>query len=255
MLASRAVKPCGLLLLALALVAACDSGAPPPAPPRAQTEASAPGLEWIERLTGGARAEEPLPLVVAMHGLGDRPESFGEIFAGFDAKARIVLLRAPDRWGNGYSWFPFRATDGDELRARGIAVSTERVAATLTTLAARRPTLGKPVVTGFSQGGMLSFALAARYPERVKAAVPIGGVLPPPLWPALDGGKQSARVIALHGEDDELVPVGPARAGVEALSARGFDARLESFPGVGHGIPATLRARYFELLRTELERP
>jgi phospholipase/carboxylesterase len=194
-------------------------------------------------------------MVVAMHGLGDRPESFGELYSGFEAKARFVLLRAPDPWGDGFSWFPFRASDDDALRAPGIAAATGRVVTTLTALEKRYATLGKPVVTGFSQGGMLSFAVAARYPERIRAAIPIGGALPQPLWPSLDAGSNGVRIVALHGESDALVPVGPTRMSVDALATRGFDARLETFPGVGHGIPTPMRARYFAILKAALQSP
>ncbi|MCE7892668.1 MAG: alpha/beta fold hydrolase [Myxococcales bacterium] len=252
------IPPVFLFLLS-GIACACNSSAPAPSPAPAASAAKpaaqpAP-LEYLERSSGGARANEPLPLLVAMHGLGDRPEAFGELYAGFAGKARIVLLRAPDPWGDGFSWFPFRANDGDELRSRGIATAAERVVTMLGVLEARHPSKGKPIVTGFSQGGMLSFAIAARHPGRVRAALPIGGVLPPPLWPGLDAGRPAVRIIALHGETDDLVPLAPTRAGVDALRARGFDARLETFPAVGHRIPAPLRTRYFELLREELERP
>lgn len=189
-----------------------------------------------------------------MHGLGDRPESFGELFASFDGKARVVILRAPDAWGDGFSWFPFRPNDGDALRSRGMSDAAERVVAMLGVLTARRPTRGKPIVTGFSQGGMLSFTIFARHPELVQAAFPIGGALPEPLWPSADAAHSAARLVALHGESDDRVPLGPTRAAVDALGRRGFEARIETFPGVGHRIPAELRARYFELLREELSK-
>ena len=223
--------------------------------PSGTRDAPTPPLEWTERVTGGATAGEPLPLVIAMHGLGDRPEAFGELYSGFDQRARVVLLRAPDPWGTGYSWFPFRAHDGDDLRAKGIAIAAERVIVTVALLESKLPTRGKPIVTGFSQGGMLSFAIAARHPDRVRAALPLGGVLPAPLWPAFDAGSPAVRIIALHGEADAVVPIGPTKSAVAALQARGFNARLESFPGVGHSLPEPLRGRYFELLKAELNRP
>lgn len=249
--------------MVVALGAACNSATPTTgtgtgagAPPSARTSpAVVAPLGWTVRLTGGATESEALPLVVAMHGLGDRPEAFGELYSGFDVKARIVLLRAPDPWGSGFSWFPFRPSDGDELRAGGISAAAERVVASFATLEGKYPTRGKPVVTGFSQGGMLSFAIAARYPDRVRAALPIGGVLPAPLWPTHDAGSPAVRIVALHGELDERVPLGPTQSGVAALRSHGFDARLESFPGVGHSIPDPLRTRYFQLLATTLRAP
>lgn len=253
----------GAALVALVALVACNSGpsASGPSPNRTAAAPSAPlatrsaqptDLGFIELTTGGAAKEEALPLVIAIHGLGDRPEDFAGLFAGFSGRARVILLRGPDAWGSGYSWFPFSASDSDETRARTIASASERVATAVRQAAARRPTRGKPIVTGFSQGGMLSFAVAARHPDLVRAALPIGGVLPEPLWPRGDAGASWPHIVALHGESDHRVPVEPTRRGVEALRARGWDARLESFPGVGHGIPPVVRARFFELLQLEL---
>lgn len=249
----RASCALGLVLLA------CNSGPTEPARPATPAPASAPaataqpvGLGVVELTTGGAAKDATLPLIVALHGLGDRPEAFAGVFDGFASPARILVPRAFDAWGDGYSWFPFRPADGDAQRAPGIERAAERVANDIAIWAKRRPTRGKPIVTGFSQGGMLSFAIAARHPDLVRAAFPIGGVLPEPLWPALDAAKPSVRIVALHGEADERVPLGPTRRGVDALVARGFAARLESFPGVGHGIPPALRARWLELLAAEI---
>lgn len=238
------------------LLVACDAStgaATRDTPPRENATPSASAAptkpaRYLERVTGGANPHESLPLVVALHGLGDTPEAFGELYAGFDGKARILLLGAPDAFGGGYSWFPFRPEASDEERAREISRAAERLAPMLPSLAAARPTRGKPILTGFSQGGMLSFAIAARHPELVACALPIGGVLPEALWPPLDPKVRHPRIVALHGEDDTRVPIAPTRAGITALTARGYDARLEAFPGVGHQIPAAMRARYFELL-------
>jgi phospholipase/carboxylesterase len=89
----------------------------------------------------------------------------------------------------------------------------------------------------------------------VRAAFPVGGALPAPLWPpAATPGRVTPRLVALHGEDDELVPLAPTRRAVDALAQRGFDAKLETFPGVAHSVPPQVRARLFALLREELAR-
>ena len=211
-------------------------------------------LDVVEVTTGGARRDEKLALIIALHGLGDRPESFARLFVGLGARARILLPRAPDAWGEGRSWFPFRAADGDPLRSRGISGAAERVASEIPRWVSERPTSGKPVVTGFSQGGMLTLAIAAQHPALISSGVAIGGALPEPLWPSLDAARPAVHIVALHGQDDDLVPIEPTRRGIDALVARGFDARLEAFPGVGHHIPSEMRARLFELLALELAR-
>jgi phospholipase/carboxylesterase len=59
------------------------------------------------------------------------------------------------------------------------------------------------VVTGFSQGAMLSYAVIARPEARVFAALPIAGLLPRELWPeARPIGGLMPGVYAFHGAAD-----------------------------------------------------
>jgi phospholipase/carboxylesterase len=241
------------LLLAALLLTACERSAPEPAPPPAATAApaasgppEAAGVRYLERLTGGASADEPLPLVVAMHGLGDRPEAFAPVYTSLPARARLIVPYG-EPWNEGFSWFPPGSLDDPARLADGTARAADRVAAMIEVLSRTRPTRGKAIVTGFSQGGMLSFTLAVRHPELVAAAFPVGGLLAPALVPASwPMGKVAPPLLAFHGEADERVPIARARASVEALRALGLDARLSSYPGVGHAIPPALRA---DLLR------
>ena len=89
----------------LALLAVLSLQLSPGGPTRAWAEAArslpapsaaAHGLGWIELLTPGALAEEPLPLIVAIHGLGDSPERFQELVRTLPFPARVVVPRAPD---------------------------------------------------------------------------------------------------------------------------------------------------------------
>lgn len=249
-----------LLVVALATSAlACDrrpepattatpSARPAPAPSVAPSTRTAAGVVYKELVTGGARASDTLPLIVAIHGLGDRPASFGGVFAGWSTPARIALLRGFDAWGDGWSWFPYR--DGDDaFNAAGIRGAAERVAPAIAAIARDRPTRGRPIVTGFSQGGMLSFAVAATHPELVVAAFPMSGYLPPSLTPAARRDAASLPwLVALHGGADPRVPVQSARSSVAALKRLGYRAELRVFPGVGHAVPPLERTELMGLL-------
>jgi len=137
-------------------------------------------LEYLERVTAGAGPDERLPLVVAIHGLGDRPERFVNLFDGFETPVRLVVPRAPRAWGDGYTWFPLRdptAGEGEGV-VDGLLRSASLIAQLIESVGSQRPTRGTAVVTGFSQGGALSFVLAVKHGELVRLAVPIGGWLP-----------------------------------------------------------------------------
>ena len=210
--------------------------------------ASLAGVEYVEVITGGARAEEALPLVIAIHGLGDRPERFAGVLHGLRAPARVILPRAFDASGDGFSWFPVRARSKDvEGLAAGIAAATERLGPFVAALPAARPTIGRPIVTGFSQGGMLSFAFAVRYPREVAAALPIAGWLPPPLWPSQRPVEpRLPSITAFHGDADAVVRIEPTRAAVAHLQGLGYPVTLREHAGVAHEVPAAIRRELYE---------
>ncbi len=205
-------------------------------------------------VTGGARAEDPLPMLVAIHGLGDSPEGFAGLVRDLPVPARVILPQGLDAHAPGWSWFPVRARDPDvDALARGIDLASDRIAAMTDELARTRATLGRPVVTGFSQGGMLTFNLAVRHGELFSAAFPVGGWLPPPSWPKGRAPAGAPPIHALHGDADPAVRYGPTREAVEALRARGWDAELSTYPGVGHAIPPPMRAELHRRLTAALK--
>ncbi len=238
--------------------AASAPATPPPPlaepPPAARPKAGA--LHYVERILGDAQPDEPLPMIVAIHGLGDDPDNFTHLFDGFAGSARLILPQGVDATDDGgWSWFPGRARSADvEGLATGIRSSADKLAAAITELREQRPTSGDPIVTGFSQGGMLTFALAVRHPEVVGYAVPVGGWLPPPLWP--EQGPQAAHppVVALHGTADNAVRFEPTQAGVEALKAKGYNVTLKSYEGVRHAIPPEIRTDLYDLLDDAVRR-
>lgn len=224
-----------------------------PTPASATGWRSAAGVEYVEVITGGAGSEDRLPLIVAIHGLGDRPDNFADLVVDLPFAARVILPRGLDPVDeDGFSWFPIRARSTDVAGlSRGIAAAGDKVIAQIRELVAARPTVGKPIVTGFSQGGMLSFYLAVYAPDLFAAAVPVGGWLPPPLWPS---GKPEVtpKIVALHGEADVAVKYPPTREAVEKLQDLGWPVELKSWPEVGHAIPPPIRRELHHQLKRAL---
>lgn len=201
------------------------------------------GLAYREFVRGAEAPDQPLPMLIILHGMGDQP---GEHW--FDAipiafPARVIMPQAPAPYLGGFSWFAYRMGDNEPLAlGRGIAEAADRLGRALARLAVERPTLGRPIVTGFSQGGMLSFALAVRHPAELAFALPIAGGLPAPIWPeARAATAPNPPIRALHGTTDTVVPFAPTRDLVAELARLGFDASLQVFEGVGHTIPLEMK--------------
>jgi phospholipase/carboxylesterase len=249
--------------VALLLVPGCSpspapspsTGSAPAAPaPATSVVPSAPSdatTEWVERLPAGASAGDPLPLIVAIHGLGDAPDRFCRLFESYPVRARVACPRGWSAHGrSGWSWFPPRAAGGDQ--GRDIGASADRLALAIARLARERSAPGAPIVTGFSQGGALSLALAVRHPGKIARAIPIGGWLPPELVPGPDAPR-TAPILALHGEADERVPAAPTFELIEALTRRGDPASWRGFPGVGHTVTADVRTALFAEIERALD--
>ena len=224
-------------MLPILLTLACTQLSQAPPPPVPQTQM----LPDAMTIRTGPSAQTPAVVVVAMHGLGDRPDRFAQLFEAFATPAKIFLPAAPHSYNDGYSWFSARRTDEAAFVA-DLAAQADALAAQL---------IGRPILTGFSQGGMLAFAVAVRHPDRISAAYPVGGTLPAGLIPDRVRLGGSAPIVALHGEADDRVAYAETVAAIEGLKAAGFDATLRSYPNVGHTITTQMRTDLDALLAAE----
>ena len=170
------------------------------------------------------------------------------LFADLDVKARLIAARAPDPWHEGSSWYPI---DDELQKPRIIKERAKLVADLIVYLTKTRPTRGRAVVAGFSQGGVLSFALAAQHASLLRAAYPIAGLLPRELAPT-QKPPAGFELIAFHGTADKRIAYGEGERAVRTLTERGYHASLQRFEGVGHGIPSAMQTALFASLKKTL---
>jgi phospholipase/carboxylesterase len=187
-------------------------------------------------------------MLIALHGLGDSPEAFLELFADLDVRARVIAVRAPDPYSVGTSWFPI---DDPKLAPKAIVARAAQLAAFADEVARSRPTVGRPIITGFSQGGILSFAAAAYHAEHFAAALPIAGSLLESL-PRYRKARKGFVVHAFHGRDDTRILYNGAERTVTRLKAVGTVTTLTGFAGLGHSISPAMYERYALALREVL---
>ncbi|HRG97155.1 MAG TPA: alpha/beta fold hydrolase [Polyangiaceae bacterium] len=121
-----------------------------------------------------AGAAEGAPLVFGVHGRGDTPESFSDVFHAYGTRALFYFPRAPTPYGEGFTWFDLGPGMDEATVGRNVATAAEALHARILEIARGR----RYVVVGFSQGGFLAYALAARFPKELVCALPIAGALP-----------------------------------------------------------------------------
>lgn len=204
------------------------------------------GIHYLEAVIGDAAFEDPLPTVFVFHGRGGQAQLPGGPFLGLSRPVRVIIPQAPDRLGKGWEWVPVSVGSGlvDRLSSSLFEVSG-RVARMMRAVIAERPTVGRPIVSGFSQGGLLTYALALHHDDVVGYALPLSTWLPPPLEPLYK--REDLRfppMRSMHGVEDRIIPIGPTRALVERLTGRGFEVELVEFEGVGHEMSEEMNALY-----------
>jgi len=107
--------------------------------------------------------------------------------------------------------------------------------------------VGDPIVTGHSQGGMMTFAVAAEAPSLVKTAIPVAGWLPVDLWP-----DSLPPTSAVHGTADRTVDY--ARTADFIMRARGAGLPIDLFAieGASHGL-GKLRPTWVDLVDSAIQ--
>lgn len=208
-------------------------------------------FKYIEVVLGkNAHPDHPMPLIVMLHGRGDKPRI---PHGPYDSTMplRLFIPQGPDRLGSGYNWLATWTNSGQtQLLSRSLAARSDQLAAAIRAFRGLRPTLGRPIVLGFSQGGILTWALATRFPNDFSAAFPLAGWLPPSLYPEPKKGQKFPYIFAQHGAIDKTVPTEYGRATVKALRARGLRVDYREVPKVAHVVSPSMDRE----LRTALKR-
>jgi phospholipase/carboxylesterase len=194
-------------------------------------------FDYIEAILGEVDSiDEELPLVVLLHGRGGRPSIPHRGMAGEPA-VRLFIPRAPDRLGDhGFTWLATWTTSGNtELLARSLAGRVDELMPAIEAFIALRPTRGKPVVAGFSQGAIMTYGLVTRYPQKFAAGFPIAGWLPEQMLPEAPQADVTYPLIrAMHGTADETVPFDFGRQTYQSLRGLGYPVEWTEVPGVAH---------------------
>jgi phospholipase/carboxylesterase len=186
--------------------------------------------------------EGPHPTVIALHGLGANamdllslaPYLAGGRFLVLCPEGRVEVPLGPMV---GYAWFPL--TPGAAPDPAAFAAGVEDARRFLDAAVRRYPVnANKLVLLGFSQGGVIAYALALAEPERFAGLVALSSWFPATLAQTLPP-RTGARLSALvhHGTRDELIGVERGRESVENLRRLQVPVTYREFD-MGHEITA-----------------
>jgi phospholipase/carboxylesterase len=225
-------------LAGLVLLAACE-GPRPLTPGEGRIVAGARVLD-VPRTAGAPST----PVIIGLHGLGDSPENFARLFSELTPAAEIDVIEGFEVSGDGHAWFSWPPGTSDDQVASAIDAAERRLWPVIAELAHGR----RVIIVGFSQGAMLTYALAARHPDAIARGIAMAGRLPESLWPKRPG----APIDAIHGTVDTVIEIDAGRAAIDAFRAAGGRAEMHEFPGVGHSLNREMRDVLYALVTATL---
>ena len=141
-------------------------------------------------------------------------------------------------YGNAWYNIYFDNTDGKFSDTKQAIASRDLIANCIDEII-EKYNIDKDNVTllGFSQGTILSFAVALSYPEKVKNVIGLSGYINEETlkngYTEKDFSKLN--IYTSHGSVDQVIPVEWARKTKPFLKNLGIDAAYSEFP-VGHGV-------------------
>ena len=181
------------------------------------------------------------PVLFMLHGYGSNEEDLFSFAPELPEELCIIAVRAPYiLQPYGYAWYAinFDADKGkwsdDDQAIESRDKITDFIDEACTTYGLDETNVN---LLGFSQGTILSYAVALSYPEKVKNIIALSGYINKSIL--RDGYKENdfknLDFYCSHGDMDQVIPVEWARKAPETLKNLGIKHVYEEFP-VGHGV-------------------
>ncbi|MFD2541608.1 alpha/beta hydrolase [Lacinutrix gracilariae] len=185
--------------------------------------------------------KENAPLLILFHGYGSDENDLFSFAAELPEELFIISVRAPQAmqpYGNAWYTINFDATGAKWSDDEEAKQSRDLIAKFIDEAVATYP-VNKNNVTllGFSQGTILSYAVALTYPEKVNNIIALSGYVNPAILPADIETKDYSKLnfYCSHGSVDQVIPVDWARKAPVFLKSLNIKHEYSEFP-VGHGV-------------------
>ncbi|HXJ98660.1 MAG TPA: alpha/beta fold hydrolase [Gelidibacter sp.] len=185
--------------------------------------------------------QESAPALIMFHGYGsDENDLFG--FASeLPEELFIISVRAPyelQPYGNAWYAINFDA-EMNKWNDNDQAIKSRDLIAKFIDEAKETYPINKDNISilGFSQGSILSYAVALTYPEKVKNIIALSGYISPEMLPDDIETKDYSHIgiYSSHGSVDQVIPVEWARKVPQFLNALSIRNTYKEFP-TGHGV-------------------
>lgn len=181
------------------------------------------------------------PLLLLLHGYGSNEADLFSFAEELPENYYIISARAPyDMQYGSYAWYAInfdadqnKFSDNDQAKE-----SRDLIAKFIDELVQIYPIDAQNVsLIGFSQGSILSYAVALSYPEKVQKVVAMSGYLNLDIVAEnyLKNNFSNLKIFASHGTVDQVIPIDWARKTPAILENLGIEVTYKEYP-IGHGV-------------------
>ncbi|WP_418513432.1 alpha/beta hydrolase [Corallibacter sp.] len=192
-------------------------------------------------ITRPSTLKENAPLLIMCHGYGSDENDLFSFASELPEELFIISVRAPyplEPYGNAWYAINFDAEQGKWSDDEQAKTSRDAIATFIEEACNVYPVNKNNVsLLGFSQGTILSYAVALTYPEKIKNIVALSGYINPNIIPdnPQDYDYSQLNFYCSHGSVDQVIPVDWARKAPNFLDALSIKHTYSEFP-VGHGV-------------------
>ncbi|MGO4905251.1 alpha/beta hydrolase [Flavobacterium sp. W20_MBD1_R3] len=181
------------------------------------------------------------PLILLLHGYGSNEDDLFSFATELPEEYYIISARAPyDMQYGAYAWYAINF-DADENKFSDheqAKISRDLIAKFIDELLDNYPIDEQKItLVGFSQGAILSYAVALSYPEKVQKVVAMSGYLNLEIMADdyLKNNFTNLKIFASHGTVDQVIPVEWARKTPAIVENLGINITYKEYP-IGHGV-------------------
>jgi phospholipase/carboxylesterase len=192
-------------------------------------------------ITKPSTLKENAPLLIMCHGYGSDENDLFSFASELPDELFIISVRAPyamQPYGNAWYAINFDANQGKWSDDKQAIKSRDKIADFIDYACEKYPVNTNNVtLLGFSQGTILSYAVALTYPEKVNNIIALSGFINPNIIPENPDKMDYSKLhfYCSHGSVDQVIPVEWARKAPKFLEALNIDYTYSEFP-IGHGV-------------------
>ena len=195
----------------------------------------------LYHITRPSKLKENAPLLIMLHGYGSDENDLFSFATELPKELFIISLRAPysmNPYGNAWYAIHFDAIQNKWNDTEQAIKSRDMIANFIDEACSNYPVdKNKVTLLGFSQGTILSYAVALTYPEKVKNIIALSGYINKDILPQDIETKDYSHLdfYCSHGSVDQVIPADWARRTPSFLNSLHIKHQYSEFP-VGHGV-------------------